>query len=137
MGRMRVVLDTNVLASGLAYPASVLGRILSAWRQGGLAVVLSHYILNELARIIPKMNKAPMTAVEIQHLLDILIFQAEIVAPDGLLDDELRDPDDQPVLQTLLASKAQYLITGDKDLIALAHRYAIVTPAQFWVQHGD
>jgi predicted nucleic acid-binding protein len=40
------------------------------------------------------------------------------------------------VLGTLLASEAQYLITGDKDLLALADRYPIVTPAQFWARHG-
>jgi len=137
MGRMRVVLDTNVLASGLAYPTSVLGRILSAWQQGGLAVVLSHYILDELARILPRMRKSPMTSAEIRELVESLIFQAETVVPKGLPDQDLRDPDDQPVLQTLLASKAQYLITGDKDLIALVQRYPIVTPACFWSRHGD
>jgi predicted nucleic acid-binding protein len=48
----------------------------------------------------------------------------------------LRDQADQPVLQTLLAAKAQYLITGDKDLLASADRYPIVTPADFWTRHG-
>jgi len=42
-----------------------------------------------------------------------------------------------PVLQTLQASKADYLITGDKDLLALADRYSIVTPAEFWSRHGS
>ena len=41
MAGLRVVLDTNVLVSGLAYPGSVPGRILNAWQQGGLDVVLS------------------------------------------------------------------------------------------------
>ena len=40
-GRLRVVLDTNVLVSGLAYPASVPGRILSAWKQGALSGALA------------------------------------------------------------------------------------------------
>jgi len=31
---------------------------------------------------------------------------------------------------------ADYLITGDKDLLALAGRYPIVTPARFWAAHG-
>jgi predicted nucleic acid-binding protein len=55
-------------------------------------------------------------------------------------DPELRDADDQPVLGTLLAARqlagADYLITGDKDLLALAGRYPIVTPAGFWATHG-
>jgi len=64
------------------------------------------------------------------------MFQADMVEPGGLPDTELRDPDDQPVLQTLLAAGAQYLVTGDKDLLALGERYPIITPAQFWARHG-
>jgi predicted nucleic acid-binding protein len=44
------------------------------------------------------------------------------------------------VLGTLLAARqlagADYLITGDKDLLVLAGRYPIVTPAEFWAAHG-
>jgi predicted nucleic acid-binding protein len=36
----------------------------------------------------------------------------------------------------LLAGGARYLITGDKDLLALAAHYPIVTPAAFWARHG-
>ncbi len=46
----------------------------------------------------------------------------------------------EPVWQSLLAvvktSGADYLITGDKDLLALVERYSIVTPAQFWTTHA-
>jgi predicted nucleic acid-binding protein len=52
------------------------------------------------------------------------------------MDATLRDKADQPVLGTLLAAKADYLITGDKDLLALAGKYPIVTPAVFWERHG-
>ena len=48
---MRVVLDTNVLLSGLAYPNSIPGKILAAWRFGSLEVVLSTFILEELRSI--------------------------------------------------------------------------------------
>ncbi|AJG21111.1 hypothetical protein RR42_m3751 [Cupriavidus basilensis] len=40
------------------------------------------------------------------------------------------------MLATLRVAQAQYLITGDKDLLALAQRYPIVTPATFWARHG-
>jgi predicted nucleic acid-binding protein len=43
MPSLRVVLDTNVLVSGLAYPGSVPGRIVTAWRQGGLEGVVSEF----------------------------------------------------------------------------------------------
>ena len=136
MPGLRVVLDTNVLVSGLAYPASVPGRIVSAWRQGGLEVVLSHYILDELVRVLPQLPRISMTPGEIRDLADSFMFLADVVEPEGEPVANLRDPADQPVLLTLLAAKADYLITGDKDLLALANVYPILTPAEFWRRHG-
>ncbi|MFZ4823972.1 putative toxin-antitoxin system toxin component, PIN family [Pseudomonas putida] len=136
MAGLRVVLDTNVLVSGLAYPGSVPGRIVATWRQGGLDVVLSHYILDELARVLPRLPRIGMTPGEIRDLVDSLMFLVDIVEPEGVQAADLRDPADQPVLLTLLAGRADYLITGDKDLLALANRYPIVAPAEFWARHG-
>lgn len=133
---MRVVLDTNVLVSELAYPGSIPGRIVSAWRQGGLDVVLSRYILDEVARVLPRLSRIQLNADEIRDLVDTFLFLADIVEPDAEQDPELRDSGDQPVLALLRASQAQYLITGDKDLLALAERYPILTQADFWTRHG-
>lgn len=137
MTSLRVVLDTNVLVSGLAYPRSIPGRILGAWRRGAVEVVLSHYILEELQRVLPRLPRIRLTSHEIRDLADSLLFLADIVEPDAEHDPGLRDPDDQPVLATLRASSAQYLVTGDKDLLTLAGRYPILTPTDFWQRHGD
>jgi predicted nucleic acid-binding protein len=51
-------------------------------------------------------------------------------------DNSARDAKDLPVLGTFLAAQADYLVTGDNDLLALRDRYAIVTPAEFWNRHG-
>ncbi len=141
MAALRVVLDTNVLLSGIAYPASVPGRILTAWRHGSVDVLLSAHILDELRRVLPRLaQRHGLSAAEIDDLVDALSIQAEVIEPLPGVDAELRDPDDQPVLGTLLAarqtSSADYLITGDKDLLALADRYPIVTPAMFWATHA-
>jgi putative PIN family toxin of toxin-antitoxin system len=136
MSGLRVVLDTNVLVSGLAYPGSVPGRIVGIWRQGGLDVVLSRYILDEMVRVLPRLSRLHLNSSEIRDLADSLMFLADIVEPDAEQDSSLRDPADQPVLATLRASKADYLITGDKDLLALADKYPIVTPSTFWARHG-
>jgi putative PIN family toxin of toxin-antitoxin system len=136
VARLRVVLDTNVLVSGLAYPESLPGRIVSAWKQGALTVVLSRYILDEMVRVLPRLKRVKLSAAEIRDLADSFMFMAEIVEPSGKLEKALRDRADAPVLQALQAAKADYLITGDKDLLALAGRYPIVTPAAFWERHG-
>jgi putative PIN family toxin of toxin-antitoxin system len=132
-----VVLDTNVLVSGLAYPASVPGRIVGAWRQGALEVVLSRYILDELQRVLPRLNhRLRWSPEDYADLVDILAIEADVVEPVALADDAARDVADVPVLGTLLTARADYLITGDADLLVLAGSYPIVTPAEFWGRHG-
>ena len=138
MPTLRVVLDTNVLVSGIAYPASIPGRILGAWRQGAIEVVLSRYILDELARVLPRLNhRLKWEPNDFIELIDILAIEAELVEPEALKSDVARDAADVPVLGTLIAAKADYLITGDEDLLVLVDRYAIVRPAEFWRKHGS
>ena len=137
MPTLRVVLDTNVLVSGIAYPSSIPGRILGAWRQGGLEVILSKYILDELARVLPRLNRRlNWQPRDFTDYVDILSLQAELVEPEPVAGTKGRDAADIPVLGTLLAAKADYLVTGDADLLALAADYAIVSPAEFWRKHG-
>ena len=137
MATLRVVLDTNVLLSGIAYPASVPGKILFAWRHGSVEVLLCVYILDELRRVLPRMSRIALTSSEIRDLLDSLMFIADVVVPETTHDELLRDPSDQPVLATWKAANARYLISGDKDLLALATKYPIITPADFWTRHGQ
>jgi putative PIN family toxin of toxin-antitoxin system len=141
MPALRAVLDTNVLLSGIAYPASVPGRLITAWKHGALQVVLSEYILDELRRVLPKLaHRHCLGADEIDDLIDALAIQAELVAPVGAGLPELADANDLPVLGTLIAAQqggqASVLITGDKALLALGDRYPIHTPAAFWAAHG-
>lgn len=141
MATLRVVLDTNVLLSGIAYPGSVPGKIMAAWRHGSVEVLLSAYILDELRRVLPRLaHRHGLTLAEIDDLVDILSIQAEVIDPLPGVEPDLRDVDDQPVLGTLLAalktSRVDYLITGDKDLLAMAERYPIVAPAKFWATHA-
>lgn len=137
MAGLRVVVDTNVLVSGLAYPASIPGRILGAWRQGAIDLVLSRYILDEMVRVLPRLRRITLATAEIRDLADSFLFLAEIVEPSAELEKALRDDTDQKVLGTLRSANADYLITGDKDLLALADRYSILTPAVFWERHGQ
>ena len=158
MARLRVVLDTNVLVSAIAYPESVPGRILRAWQEGAVGLALSRTILDEMARVLPRLNWVMLSAAEIQDLADSFLFMAEVVEPVASevvtrgVDEGIGIPSqvpkgegpgapsdraDEAVLGTLLAAKADYLVTGNKDLLALAGQYPILTPAGFWERHGD
>lgn len=142
MASLHVVLDTNVIVSWLAYPSSVPGRIIQAWRSGALDVVLSEHILDEICRVLPRLShRHGMSRDVIEDLVDILGFLAEVVDPDTLSEDSVRDPHDVPVLGTLIAGmrlqSVVYLVTGDKDLLALSGRYPVLTPSEFWARHGE
>lgn len=141
MATLKLILDTNVLLSGIAYPASIPGKILAAWRHGSVEVILSDYILDELGRVLPRLQaRHGLTAEETEDLLDILRIQAELITPEQAHDPKLRDDQDQAVLGTLLAALklagADYLITGDKDLLVLSGQYPILSPADFWQKHA-
>lgn len=101
-------------------------------------VVLSRYILDELLRVLPRMNdRLNWQDYDFIDIVDVFAIEADMVEPLPSADDEVRDAADMPVLGTLLAAKADYLITGDKDLLAISEKYAIITPAEFWRRHGQ
>ncbi len=139
---MRVVLDTNVIVAGMAYPSGPPGRIVAAWNSGALDVVLSPWILAECERVLPRLQPfMALSADDIRDLVERLAFSADIVRPDLLAlssaaEAGVRDVLDEPVLAALLASGAEVLVTGDKDLLALADRYPILTPAEFCTRHA-
>lgn len=130
---MRVVLDTNVLVSGLMFPQSVPGRAVAAWREGRFDLVLPLAQLEEIGRVLayPKIRKVLQWDDEaIGRFLKQLYLRSEVVAP-APRDVEVRDSSDLHVLQALAAGAAELLVTGDQDLLALRSRYAIETPAEF------
>jgi len=133
----RVVLDTNVIVSSIAYPQIIPGRILEAWRSGRLQLVVSDFIVDEIARVLPRMRRADLSVEEARDLADSFLFLARVVDPTKLEESQLRDPKDLPVLETLIASDADWLITGDNDLLVLADRYPVMTPADFWERFGE
>ncbi|MBK6612846.1 putative toxin-antitoxin system toxin component, PIN family [Ottowia sp.] len=142
MPALAAVLDTNVLLPGIAYPGSVPGKLIAAWRHGALDVVLSSDILDELRRVLPRLaHRHGLGPNVIDDLIDALAIQAELVEPEPVAEPGLTDAADQPVLGTLLTAlrngQAQSLVTGDKALLALRERYPIRTPAEFWAAHGS
>ena len=139
---MLVVLDTNVLVSGLAYAGWPPGRLVAAWRGGVFGLASSDFVLRELARVLPRLSaRTGMSPMEVRDVLDALRVSAVWVEPgvDVLVPavaSGLRDPDDVPILAILLASGADCLVSGDKDLLALAGQYPILTPAEFCARHA-
>jgi putative PIN family toxin of toxin-antitoxin system len=127
---MRIVLDTNVFVSGIFFSGPPY-RILRAWREGRVSVVYSPAIILEYRRILadlseqfPKINGEPF--------LDLVTRYGELVHPGPISGASCRDPDDVKFLECLLHSKAHCLVTGDKDLLDVRTKAALIlTPRQF------
>ena len=137
MPLLHVVLDTNVLLSGIAFPSSVPGRVVASWRSGSVRVSLSEYILDELRRVMPKLrHRHGLSDAEMADFIDLLALQADIVVPAPTNDADLTDPFDQAILGTLISAKADYLVTGDKALLRLASKRAVLSLAEFWQRHS-
>ena len=135
---MRVVVDTNVFVSGLMLPASVPGRILAAANAGGFEIVLSEPILEEISTALhyPKVRKRiALSDEDLHRYVQALRFTADIVDPANVAVQVLGDRDDDVILATLVVGKADWLVTGDAALLALADRYPIVGPAVFAAGH--
>lgn len=130
---MKVILDTNVLVSGLMFPGSIPGAAVAAWREGRFDLVVPLAQLGEIGRVLayPKIRKVLRWDDEaIGRFLKQLYLRAQVVEPEGP-PVEVRDRDDVHLLQVLAAGAADLLVTGDQDLLSVRGRYRIETPAQF------
>ena len=72
-----------------------------------------------------------MDEPRIERFVRRLYIRVEVVEPDSAAMETPRDPDDAPILGALVAGEADFLVTGDRDLLALRDRYPIETPAEF------
>ena len=131
---MKVVLDTNILVSGLMYPASTPGRIIAAWSEAQFEVVTTREQLAEISRVLgyPKIRLIlKWDDDRIEHFIKQVYLRVE-VAEAGTTDFEaLRDPEDTMTLGALVAADADLLVTGDYDLLVLRDRFPIETPVEF------
>ncbi|MEK7437774.1 MAG: putative toxin-antitoxin system toxin component, PIN family [Thermodesulfobacteriota bacterium] len=131
---MKLVLDTNVLISGLMFPDGIPGRIVAAWLEARFEVALSLDQLAEIGRVLeyPKIRrKLGWNSQHIELFIKQLYIRSEVVELGPILVEVPRDPRDAPILATLEATNADVLVTGDGDLLALREIYPIETPAEF------
>lgn len=137
---MRVVLDTNVVVSGLLMPASLAGALLRFGGEGRLQLVTSQPLIDELARVLayPKIaRRLRISAAECAAVVAAYAGDKEVIDVAETSATVPADAGDNMVLATLLASGADALITGDAGLLELAERHPIVTPAEFVARIRD
>lgn len=117
---MRLVLDTNVVASALLW-GGVPGQLLRIAREQRIALYTSASLLTELADILDRRKFAQKVAASGFTVEQLVERYTMLAAPVHLasIPRTVRDPDDDAVLATALAAHADLIITGDKDLLSL------------------
>jgi uncharacterized protein len=108
---MRIVLDTNVLVSGLLSPHGPPGRILDSIVSGAVGLLVDDRILREYAEVLtrPRFGFDRATALE---LVDFLAEASEHV-DSSQVSVSLADQDDAPFLEVAIAGGADALVTGN------------------------
>lgn len=121
---MRVVLDTNVVLSALVFGGGSAARVRQAWQLGLFMPLASRATAQELVRVLayPKFR---LTSVEQEELLaDYLPYTRAVRIPQPPpAVPACRDPFDLPFMQLAVAGKAKLLVSGDRDLLALAEEF--------------
>jgi len=129
---LRVVLDTNVVLSALVFGGALAGQVRLAWQRGVLLPLASTATVHQLVRVLayPKFRLSQQEQQELladylPHVETVRIPQPPPPVP------KCRDPLDLPFMQLAVAGKAQVLVSGDRDLLAIAVEFEQVTGCPF------
>jgi len=118
---VRVVIDTNVVVSGLLWHGAPHALIEHA-RAGTVTLISSPALLAELAEVIQRSKFQAILArtnTNPERMLMELRQLAEIIDPPPLPTPVSRDPDDDTVLALAVVSQADLIVSGDADLLVL------------------
>ena len=131
---IKVVLDTNTVLSALLFNQSKLSQFRILWQSGKIIPFGSKATISELIRVLTY-AKFKLSSTEQQSLLnDYLAYIQTINNIEKMTDPSVcRDINDVMFLELAIAGKADYLTTGDKDLLAVQQKFSfqIITPAAF------
>jgi putative PIN family toxin of toxin-antitoxin system len=129
---MRIVLDTNVLVSGLHNPNGVPGRIVDLVLAGKLTLLYNDAILGEYADVLarPRLN---ISEEHVQAVIGYIRLSGERVTAYPLPSDVLPDPDDLAFAEVAITASAESLVTGNlKHFVGLKeHGVVVLSPTEF------
>jgi uncharacterized protein len=128
----KVVLDTNVLVSALLFKGS-LSKMVDLWKAGRIKPVFSRPTFQEFKTVLTY-PKFALTPNEILILLEEEVLPYfEVVKVIKEVKGTCRDPGDDMFLSCALASEANFIVTGDEDLLVLDQfaTVRIINPAEF------
>jgi uncharacterized protein len=128
---LRIVLDTNVIVSGLLNPEGFPGRVVDLFLAREVNLLVDDRILNEYRAVLPR-TKFGFDPADISDFLDLVEADAtKISAPPLKL--VLKDEADRPFLEVAVAADADFLVTGNTRhfQVPSIRRSLVVNPAEF------
>ena len=115
---MRIILDTNVLVSAALSGSSIPGKVFDEVLEEHI-ILASKESCTELEEVIwRKKFDSYITPDERRFFLNVFINEAQIVGTKEKIT-ACRDPKDNMLLELAVSGQADYIITGDRDLLAL------------------
>jgi len=128
---VRVVLDTNVLISGVFF-AGAPYEILNAWRDGRFELVLSEDILGEYQRVGDVVGRR-FPGASLRSIFELIVARARIYLSPRLPEGVCDDPADDKFLACALAGGARVIVGGDKAILSTTGYGGVyvLTPRQF------
>jgi putative PIN family toxin of toxin-antitoxin system len=132
----RAVIDTDVLVSALINPRGTPAKVLSLWRDHRFVLLISESILDEVGRVLaqPRLQRRyGLSPSRVTRLLRALRQFAVVVEGGPGIGGVVRDPEDQKFVDCAVAGRADYLVTGDDDLLSLGEHGGeqMISPAAF------
>jgi putative PIN family toxin of toxin-antitoxin system len=134
---VKAVFDTNVLISAFL-TEGLCSKLLVRARKKQFHLTTCPFILDEFQAILR--GKLSATKTEIQAALQLIHEAAQsVVHPEHIAAGTCRNSDDDNVLDCLISSGAEYLVTGDADLLALKsfRGKSIIKPRDFEMLFSD
>lgn len=128
----RAVLDPGVLVSALITPTGKPAKLLLAARTGSFDLVVSPLLLGELESVLRRKKfRRYVDLGGVAAYLDLLRRDAQLEAdPDTPPPIRCKDPDDDYLI-ALAHSQSAALVSGDQDLLELANKIPVFSPAEF------
>lgn len=128
---MRVVIDTNVLVSGLMTKGTPPVRVVDDLRSGDLVALYDQRILSEYRDVLVRPKLTRIHLPDAMDLLDFIDSDGEEVEGAHVAR-QLPDPNDQPFADVAFTGKADLLITGNtRDFLPVGDLIRVVTPRQW------
>jgi len=118
---MRIILDTNILLSGLLSPLGAPARLLELWERGKFTLVACDALVAELREVAGRPFFRARLRASAAELLAAGIRDFSRFCRDLPSGPVAPDPKDSYLLALVEASRAEYLVTGDKELLSLKH----------------